>query len=145
MEGTIAIYDSLKKRKKGKKIDRNISNGCSSGDVLNIQSLCTLRARRQSYTYRFGPICMRMRRGEEVCAEASLDNHPFLPHAALAFASRLADFPRPRRSSSLKRIVLAKSLPSLSLPTNYEIPAKSLVNLEFFFFFFFLHFTKIYI
>lgn len=117
MEGTIAIYDSLKKRKKGKKIDRNISNGCSSGDVLNIQSLCTLRARRQSYTYRFGPICMRMRRGEEVCAEASLDNHPFLPHAALAFASRLADFPRPRRSSSLKRIVLAKSPPpSLSPP-----------------------------
>lgn len=138
-----------KKGKRGKKIDRNISNGCSSGDVLNIQSLCTLRARRQSYTYRFGPICMRMRRGEEVCAEASLDNHPFLPHAALAFASRLADFPRPRRSSSLKRIVLAKSLPSLSLPTNYEIPFQVLsqprvVETFFPFFFFFLYFTKIY-
>lgn len=137
-----------KKGKRGKKIDRNISNGCSSGDVLNIQSLCTLRARRQSYTYRFGPICMRMRRGEEVCAEASLDNHPFLPHAALAFASRLADFPRPRRSSSLKRIVLAKSLPSLSLPTNYEIPFQVLsqprVVETFFPFFFFFYILQKY-
>lgn len=136
-----------KKGKRGKKIDRNISNGCSSGDVLNIQSLCTLRARRQSYTYRFGPICMRMRRGEEVCAEASLDNHPFLPHAALAFASRLADFPRPRRSSSLKRIVLAKSLPSLSLPTNYEIPFQVLSQprvVETFFPFFFFYILQKY-
>lgn len=86
---------------------------------------------------------MRMRRGEEVCAEASLDNHPFLPHTALAFASRLADFPRPPPPFLLvKKDRPCEKSPSLSLPTNYEIPAKSLVNLEFFFFFFFFTFYK---